>query len=296
MANPVLLDFESRSRANLKLVGGRNYWQHPSTEPLCVAWHDTETGHSGFWLPGDAWPHSGRVLAAHNMTKFDRFACIAQGWIGPYDHSWIDTSELARTAGLPGALDALGTRWLGLPKDKAASKFTRSLSSVRRPSKGAGKITAKAWRELTAMQKRELGALPEITDAVMGRVLPYCLGDVEIMVHGWPRLASWLDLEPRIVAADRAINDRGVQFDVDLARALLDCEAIQAERTCKDVADELGWTVKKVLEAARSPQQYCAETGAANARKTTVIKPWGRPRANERGQARCAAHRRRQCG
>src|SRR5512142_204134 len=131
---PVLIDFESVSRADLKVVGGRNYWEHPSTQPLCCAWYDTSTGDFGQWHPGEQWPHAGRVLGAHNMTMFDRFGCEALGWIERGEHNYIDTSELARMQGLPGALDAMAQRWLGRPKDKVGSKLTKSLSTVRRPT------------------------------------------------------------------------------------------------------------------------------------------------------------------
>lgn len=128
--HPILLDFESRSRADLKKVGGRKYWEHPSSEALVVVWYDTRDGSAGLWFPGQAWPHTGRVLAAHNAHGFDRFGAERYGF-GAAD--WIDTSQLARKAGLPGGLDALGQRWCGMPKDKEASEFTKSLSGVRRP-------------------------------------------------------------------------------------------------------------------------------------------------------------------
>ncbi|WP_230682098.1 hypothetical protein, partial [Streptococcus pneumoniae] len=75
----------------------------------------------------------GRTLAAHNWCGFDRFGAIKYG-LCDASHHGIDTAELARRAGLPGALDALGTRWLGLEKDKDASRFTTGLYQIRRPS------------------------------------------------------------------------------------------------------------------------------------------------------------------
>ncbi len=59
---PVLLDFESRSRADLGAVGGRKYWEHPSSEALVVVWYDTADGTVGAWYPGQAWPHRGRMV------------------------------------------------------------------------------------------------------------------------------------------------------------------------------------------------------------------------------------------
>ena len=94
----ILLDFESRSRADLKRVGGRLYWEHPSTEALCCVLYDTATGDVGAWFPGDPVPFApGDELAAHNAMGFDRFAAH-RVWGTPIDATWIDTSELARPA------------------------------------------------------------------------------------------------------------------------------------------------------------------------------------------------------
>lgn len=261
---PVLLDFESQSRADLDKVGGRNYWTHPSSTPLCCCWYDTADGTIGTWLPGDAWPHRGRTLAAHNAETFDRFAAERAGFDAG---GWIDSSALARTAGLPGALDALGTRWLGVAKDSEGSAFTRALSSVRRPAKACDAAT---WKTLDKRTQRELGTLPEVTPEKLARVIQYCLSDVEIMAQAWPRLADWVDLEPDVYAAHLAINERGVAFDSDLARACLRCDAEHGNRAVEIAARELGWTPAATRAAAKSPEQFCAATGAFDAQRETV--------------------------
>jgi DNA polymerase bacteriophage-type len=272
---PILVDFESVSRCDLKTYGGRRYWEHPSTQALCAVLYDTDSGHVEVWQRGDPIPRFDHAdaLGAHNAVGFDRFAAEREWGVPAHAHPWIDTSELARTAGLPGALDALGTRWLGIPKDKVASKFTRSLSTCRRPSgKGPDAIPPDVWKALSPTEKRERG-VQKATDAeVMTRVIAYCASDVEILAHGWPALESWQTLEPDVSAAERAVNDRGVRFDVDLARALLDADARNAERSIADVARELGWTSERVRAAASSPAQFTEITGAPNAQKDTVAE------------------------
>lgn len=249
----ILLDFESRSRCDLTRRGGRNYWEHPSTEALCCVWHDTDNDTTDVWLPGDAppwWADTDVPVAAHNMTGFDRFALARLGW-RPLSAPWIDTSEWARRAGLPGALDALGSRWLGRPKDKVASKFVKSLSRASRA-------------------KARLGQLPELTADVMCRVVAYCQSDVEILEHGWPLLESWGEWEPDVERVDRAINDRGVCFDSALAVRLLECDARNGDRATAKAARALGMTAAEAREIAGSPQQFAAFTGAPNAQAETV--------------------------
>lgn len=266
---PVLLDFESRSRADLKRVGGRRYWEHPSSEALCVVWYDTRDESVGVWFPGDAWPHAGRVLAAHNAHGFDRFAADRYGFAAS---DWIDTAQLARKAGLPGSLDALGLRWCGVPKDKVASQFTRGLSTVRRPSKkhGAACIPADEWNALSTADKRERGVLPDVTAEALDRVVRYCASDVAILAEAWPRLAEWIDVDAEAEALDRTVNDRGVCFDATLARILLAHDARHARDAIATAAAAMALPEDAVESAAKSPAQFCAIVGTPDAQAATI--------------------------
>ncbi len=248
-AAPVIVDFESRSRANLKKRGGRLYWEDPSSEAICAVLHDTQTGEYDTWAPGDPPPRLA-VAVAHNADGFDRFAAAACGWLV---EEWIDSAKLARRAGLPGALDALGKRWIGRDKDKAGNKLTVGLS---RPSR------AKATK----------GQLPELTDAVRERVLAYCADDVEILAESWDRLAPWGEVEPDVCRVDRVVNDRGVYLDQDLVRALQKQFERQQERAIRKAAKRLGWTTERTRAAAMSPKQFCEHTKLPNAQKETIAK------------------------
>jgi len=196
-----IIDFETRSRADLKAIGGRNYAEHPSTDVLCCVLY--VEGEYFDWRPGDAAPPRIGVLAAHNARGFDRHIWSRLGW--PEPERWIDTSELSRCQGLPGDLESLGAL-IGVEKDMAGSRYTLSLSQ---PSRA----------------KDRLGLLPDITPAVLDIVVPYCRRDVEVLVAWWPKLAEFIDLEPEVAEVWHASNDRGVCFDSDLARALLAADA-----------------------------------------------------------------------
>ncbi len=270
----VLLDFETRSRADLKKIGGRLYAEHPSTEAICAVLYDTETGDVGAWLPGmpPPVPPSERV-GAHNASGFDRFIA-ARVWGPEYGHrDWIDTSELARRAGLPGKEDALGTRWLGHPKDKVESKFTRGLSTCRRP-KG---VTGDEWKTLTPAQKRERGVQKDLTPAIRDRVLRYCASDVEIMAKGWPLLRPYLEdgvfggWEGDVLAVDRIVNDRGIAFDSDLARALLEIDERGKDLALQHAQAVVG-SLWDAAEIVGSPAQFVSYTGLPNAQALTVEK------------------------
>lgn len=292
---PVLLDFESRSRADLKKVGGRQYWAHPSTEALCCVLYDTESGEIEVWERGDPRPTlidkaGNGSLGAHNAMGFDRFAAIRLGWVAP-DADWIDTSELARAAGLPGGLDELAMRWLGLKKDSAASKFTKGLSSVRRPAgaKNPHAVPTEVWNALSKQEQRERGNLPACGPEQMARVMAYCLSDVEILAHGWPILETWQGVEPDVQRVDRAINERGVRFDSELARRLLEEDAINGERVCVETARVCGLTPEEVRKIARSDSQFPEFTGLPNAQKETLAEALLDSYLTPEARAMCAA-------
>jgi DNA polymerase bacteriophage-type len=283
-ARPVTLlaDFETKSDADLDAVGGRNYAAHPSTSVLCAVVHDVASGDVGVWFEGDPPIATDDVIVYHNATDFDRHIAARVGWRS----SWADSSVAARRAGLPGSLDALGSRWFGVHKDKAAKHFTVSLSkhaqiedapipptpdvAAIEDKKARGKARAaqlKEWRKRPAAERRE---------AVMRIVVDYCRSDVSIMERGWPALEPFLRdgvfgaWEGDVLAADTSVNERGIAFDVQLARRLLECDARNCDRQMQESARVLGWTPAQVRTVANSPPQFTQTTGRDDATKETV--------------------------
>lgn len=288
---PVLLDVESVSRADLKRVGGRRYWEHPSSRMLCATLYDTDSGELELWLPGDAAPELAKrpELAAHNGRNFDRFATLRE-WGTDIE---IDTSELARKSGMRGALDALSGA-----KDKVASRYTKSLSKCddiadacppfevpaeldaadaayyakrferdwQRDKHGANWYSAKHRRNWKRLPRSERHA------QVQSVVAAYNCSDVEIMAHAWSTLEPWLDVDAETSRVERIINDRGIRFDSQLAQRLLACDARLTEQALAAIARSLGITAERTREIAGSPAQFCDFTGLCDATKATVAQ------------------------
>lgn len=244
---PTIIDFESRSRADLKKIGGRRYWAHPNSEALVAVLHDTDSQQTTAWTPGEPPPRI-ETAAGHNGLYFDRFAAERCGW---EVKQWLDTAQAARRAGLPGALDALAKRWLGRTKDKEGNKLTVSLS---RPSRA----------------KARFGQLPDVTPEILQRVADYCADDVRVLADAWPRLAPWFDVDAEACEADRLCNDRGIYLDQDLVRALQrQIERGQGEAVAR-AAKALGMSEEDTRAAAMSPQKFGLVTGLPNAQKGTL--------------------------
>ena len=245
------VDFESRSRADLDEVGPRRYWEHPSTRVICACFMYPD-GSEATWLPGDGPVPQPDWLCAHNLMGFDRFAWARMGW--PKPRRLVDTLELAKVAGYsPVSLDALFTDLLGIGKDLEGNAFTIALSAPSQYySAEALDLEAEkaAWRaahpkgsgmrlptaQLKAARIRELDAYGEapraLTPEEVARVVKYCQSDVRPLAELYDVfLRQWLDSDlPGLEQADRALNDRGIHFDVPLARLLIDaCEGLATQ-------------------------------------------------------------------
>lgn len=207
----VFVDFETRSRASLKKVGGRAYALHPSTEVICavLCTVDGATDTRQIWI-GSNPPSLKKSFAgvAHNAIGFDRHIWARLKW--PEPERWIDTAELSRLAGYPKAsLDYLAQTLLGRHKDLEGSKLTRSLSRLSRKTK--------CW--------------PELTSEILERVIAYCWQDVIDMMDLWQYLAPYEHNDIfGLREVDRIINDRGVYFDTELAEMLIAADAHLGEQ------------------------------------------------------------------
>lgn len=230
---PAHVDFETRSKAKLKLVGGRNYCADPTTEVVCAVLRYPDGAELAYspHLPVERAtltldngrdllvyrkyaPPQLEAVCAHNGTTFDRHVWRLLGW--PEPREWIDTSYLARVAGMPQAsLEWLAQHLLGRPKDLEGSKLTKKLSAVSRAAKTKGQLCA-------------------ITPEILERTLEYCWLDVDLMAQLWAEwLSDWyaMDLDG-YERAQIAMNDRGILFDDSLARDLLEADDILATRAC----------------------------------------------------------------
>jgi DNA polymerase bacteriophage-type len=229
------VDFETRSHVSIRDLGARVYAAHPTTSVICAcfAWKDADTSaiETLRWVPENGWasafpfgdlPDGSFTAIAHNHY-FDARVTERLAW--PRPARWVDTSELARRAGMPSAaLEWLGPNLLGIAKDMEGNKLMRSLSRLTRPKRGQ---SAEGFAPTFALDPIPVDALERTVD--------YCEQDAIIALRLYlEHFEPWdhvSDLEDAITRADRAINGRGVCFDRDLARRVLEIDAAIAERT-----------------------------------------------------------------
>lgn len=302
------LDFETRSTSPLKVVGGRNYVDDPTTSVLALC--GTDGVRDYVWSPfgGPLGPlgakrplvvehgpyptalvaaTEGATLLAHNAEGFDRPLWEA---LGLPERVWIDSIPLARRAQLPGKLQDLAERVLGVGKDKAGRDVTLSLSKPVELSRaavdlalraaqdyldgilypkqglatltmllgGPGRASNEALRALLESPPYGAAVLRDPSPAQLTEVVRYCLKDVDLMREACLRARL---LEPHMdddaLEADRRINARGAAVDLPLVACLL--------RHADRIVAEAGAAASAATDGA---------IGEAELRKTAKLRSW----------------------
>jgi DNA polymerase len=262
----VFVDLETRSACDLKKEGGRRYANHPSTQIMTVV--ALIDNHVVGWVPllngplkdADVWPEgyscarlpvtlyygptlpaplaeaiaAGQPFCAHNAYDFDMHVWRARGL--PEPTTWLDTLPHARAAGLPGKLDELGTRLLGKGKDKEGTALVQQLC---RPN--------------------AQGMFAPLTSQQATRLLRYNIADVLLLARVYDVASGHGENE--VIALDRVINERGIAFDDQLARALVSLESCVTDDIKADVERLTGGAIK-----------------AGDLRRDTHIQTWLRER------------------
>lgn len=241
MKVPWHLDFESRSRCNLKTRGAYRYASDSSTEILMLA-IARGSEEPALWInpkwrkcvPGLHDPRADRLLEemeaegdpiiyAHNaqfemaMTKY-RWAKDV-GTRPPVPRNWRCTAAMARSAALPSSLLGVGEALnLGQQKDKAGGKLIDLFCTPNKIKKADQVIYGTEPRFIDPPERpeefRQFGA--------------YCLQDVRTeqqVHHGLIKFEFTGPLE-QIFVCDSVINDRGIPINV---KALLFARRIVQE-------------------------------------------------------------------
>lgn len=239
-------DFETRSEADLRKVGGWIYSKHPSTEAMCFAYRlpHWEEGKTKLWHRAHT-----EHLIDESETPVDLFQAIANGmpfeahnaffeysiwnnvmvprydWPAIPEDQWRCSAAKASVQALPRKLgDACEILDLIQQKDDGGHKLMLKMCKPRQPRKAE----VEAWMEEVSWDgkfsdaKKAMPAVWHETEEDIYRQWEYCRQDVlaeEALSHFTPELS---DYELKVWQADQKINRRGVKVDVDLCAAALE--------------------------------------------------------------------------
>ncbi len=242
------LDFETRSRCDLKTKGVYNYAMCMSTEVLCMSYaFDDEEVRT--WLPDQPFPdavlkHDG-LIYAHNAA-FERLIFWYVLGINFKLEQFYCTAAQARANCAPGSLEDVG-RFSGasMKKDHRGSQLIRLLSIPQ--ADGNFREDADLMAEMVAYCEQDVRAMRAISQAQR------------------PLSAD----ELRDYHINERINDRGILLDKPLAQA--------AVRYAAEELDEIQRIVAEVTEghitSVRSPKmrQWVLERVGPQALKLATV-------------------------
>jgi DNA polymerase len=223
------IDFETRSRCDLKAKGVYNYAQDASTDVLCMSYTFGD-GDVVTWLPGQPFPlevveHKG-LIYAHNAA-FERLIFLYVLQIDFKLEQFVCTAAQARANCAPGSLEDVG-RFAGadMRKDHRGSQLIRLLSVPQANG-----------------QFREDAAL-------MAEMVEYCEQDVRSMRAISKALRPLSADELADYHTNERINDRGVLVDVPLCQAAVKYAADETVEIQQIVSE----VTEGVITSVRSPK------------------------------------------
>lgn len=209
MSEPLItIDFETKSYADLKKVGGWAYSEDPTTDVVCVCWGVDDQPIQEWWpgieceevngMPKDLYMAVmlAHPIEAHNVSFeysiWHNVLAPKYGWLTPYDHVWRDTMAAAAYYALPLQLDRLA-RALGYQgKDAEGGRLISKYSKLHLK-------TAKT----------------EIPPEDLRKFVDYCKQDVRIEQSISDYLGDLPKRELPIFQLNLEVNSRGLYLDLD---------------------------------------------------------------------------------
>lgn len=251
--NPVFMDFETQSAADIEEVGGRLYAEHKSTRLFITVLCHSNVYH--VWIPDYIFYDSSKVnpdrlwpyqltprcpvklyrgndlprpmvelcqsapMVAHNAYGFDKF--IWDRFIG-IDCEWLDSLPLARANGRTGSLDRLGKQLLGQGKDRAKKLLPKLTTAYKSDSN----VNAFIY--------------PLLLHGDVTSFITYAIADVEILRRIWEQDFFDSFVESDVIAIHNSINDRGIQVDIPLLKTIERLSIYSVEQATREIAELTG--------------------------------------------------------
>jgi len=249
------LDFESRSRCDLKSRGVYNYAMDESTEVLCMSYaFDDEEVRT--WTPDQLFPIKVRgykgQIRAHNAA-FERLVFWYPLQINIPLEQFYCTATQARANCAPGSLEDVG-RFSGasMRKDHRGNQLIRALSIPRAD-----------------------GTFNE-DPTLMAEMISYCEQDVRAMRAFSKAMRDLSDEELLDYHVNERINDRGVLVDKPLAEAAMRYASAELE----DIQQLVTEITKGAITSVRSPRmrEWVMDRVGSEALKLMIVYKDGEPK------------------
>lgn len=221
-----IIDFETKSAADLLKAGADCYAQHITTDVLCMAYAQAD-GDVKLWIPGQPSPDDllthvakGGKVIGHNISGFEMLiwnnVCgLKYDWPELKIEQCEDTMAMAYAMALPGSLnDASLSVGIDYKKDMKGHRVMLQLSQPR-DTKPNGEIIW--WDKSEVPEKYQ-------------KLYDYCKQDVKVERGLYKRLMRLSESEHKLWCLDWKINRRGVEVDIQSAKFANEIVAYETER------------------------------------------------------------------
>jgi DNA polymerase bacteriophage-type len=240
-------DYETRSQATLKTIGGARYAAASTTEILCCC-YAADDDPVKLWRPGDPIP-SEFIAAAHNpnwiVAAFnDAFETAIEKSIMVVRYGWpvipIDrhrcTQAMCLALGLPGRLSAAADALeLEHRKDAAGERLMHQMNKPRRPHKDENPDGV-YWFE---------------DEERLDRLYSYCAEDVRVERELYNRLPPLSPTEQQLWQLSHQINVRGFHIDRAFAEAARKIAEAAAPEIDAEIAEITAGDVTTINQVAK---------------------------------------------
>jgi DNA polymerase len=288
---PLFLDFEVRSKVDLKKCGADVYARHPSTEILCTgfAFGDGPVSvmDKSVSLQVFDWVEAGCPVVAHNasfeLAIWNHVCAKKYGWPPLKSEQVLCTMAMAYAMALPGALaDVANAVNLPQNKDTSGHRVMLQLSQPRKVltedcivCEGAGCSGCTVWYT------------PESHPDKFEKLFSYCAQDVEVERQLYKRLLQLSKAEREIWLLDRVINDRGVQIDIDAVKAAMKLVELKKEQLDQEMRASHRRGSRHVL-SDRTAQRVAQSGRGLRSTESQKQDVDGAPRESEDFRKTCA--------
>lgn len=236
-----VLDYETFSKAPIKITGVSEYSADPSTEILCAAYRigtrrTLRTAKTQLWIPSVPGTNFADLLRALRDPSIDLVAHVAEfeqavtrNVFGPKympskpelrnipPERWHCTSAGARCIGIPGNLEGAGAALnLKVQKDPEGKKLVRELCMPRKPTKKDPR---------TRIEDPER----------IKRLAQYCVQDTDTEVELFLELPELHESDRKFWVVNQKMNARGFAVDRQLVGNALKLIAFETEKFDKRV-------------------------------------------------------------
>ena len=211
------IDFETRSRVDIKVVGTVNYARHPSTIVLtaCLHWRGKKylfnpaSNRKEFKKVIQALHDSGDTISAYNWAfEYNIFKYVCQRlyeWPVFKPKRFVCTMAKALRYGLPGKLEEDAAYLKVVPKDAEGHRIMLRLTKPRKPLKA----------------ERPDGLYFDQTPEKHHRNQLYCMRDVETESGVYDKTPPLSKRETNIFRLDQRMGLHGVEVDLELCHGVL---------------------------------------------------------------------------